>query len=466
MSGIRGVAKRLSWGLGDQAVSSMSNFLVGLVVARELGVASFGVFSLAWVTYGVILNVSRGLATDPLVVRFSGVPAERWREATAHAAGTALAVGTVFGVVSAIAGLLMGGTLGSAFIALAVVTPGMLLQDAWRFAFFAAGHGHKAFVNDVVWAVAMIPLLFLAGMHSTVWTFILAWGAAALLAALYGWWQCRIASPPLGVRGPVPDVFPPARGGPWARSSRSDHRARQSRRRRPAQSGVTPHFAGMRDWLRTHRDLGARYMVENVSNSGASQLRMYGLGAIAGLADVGAIRGAELLLGPFLALLMGVSLVAVPEAARVLRRAPHRLAKFCLVIGGAQAAAAATWGLALLLVVPDSVGRLLLDEVWEPASHLILPVSLSVTAAGVIAGATAGLRALGAARRSLRVQLVASAGYLGFGLTGAALGGAVGMSWGSTTAMWLGAGLWWLQLRAALREHTPEPQPELVEVRG
>jgi O-antigen/teichoic acid export membrane protein len=418
MAGVRGIAKRLSWGLGDQAVSSMSNFLVGLVVARELGVAAFGVFSIAWVTYGVILNISRGLATDPLVVRFSGVSTADWREATSRAAGTAIVVGVVFGLLSALAGLVMGGTIGSAFIALAVVTPGMLLQDAWRFAFFAAGQGHKAFVNDTVWAVTMIPLLLLAGIHSTVWGFILAWGAAALLAAAYGWLQ----------------------------------------------SGVVPHFNGVREWLRRHRDLGSRYMVENVSNSGASQLRMYGLGAIAGFADVGAIRGAELLLGPFLALLMGVSLVAVPEAARVLRRAPHRLARFCVLIGGAQAAAAATWGLVLLFVVPDALGRLLLKEVWEPASHLILPVALSVTAAGVVAGATAGLRALGAARRSLRVQLIASAGYLGFGLIGAALGGAVGMSWGSTIAMWLGAGLWWLQLRAALRDHTPEPEHELVEV--
>ncbi|HYQ67218.1 hypothetical protein [Actinophytocola sp.] len=417
-AGIRGIARRLSWGLGDQAVSSISNFLVGLVVARELGVAAFGVFGLAWVTYGVILNISRGLATDPLVVRFSGVSTEEWRAATARAAGTAIAVGIVFGALSALAGLAIGGSLGGAFLALAVVTPGLLLQDAWRFAFFAAGQGHKAFVNDTVWTVVMIPLLLLAAIHSTVWGFVLAWGGAALVAAGFGLLQ----------------------------------------------SGVAPHFNGVRDWLARHRDLGARYMVENVSNSGASQLRMYGLGAIAGLADVGAIRGAELLLGPFLALLMGVSLVAVPEAARVLRRAPHRLVKFCVLIGGAQAAAAALWGAALLLVVPDALGRFLLNEVWAPASHLILPVSLSVTAAGIVAGATAGLRALGAARRSLRVQLVASAGYLGFGLAGAALGGAVGMSWGSTTAMWLGAGLWWWQLRAAARDHTPVSEPELVEV--
>jgi hypothetical protein len=265
----------------------------------------------------------------------------------------------------------------------------------------------------------MIPLLFLASLHGEVWGFVLAWGGASLLAAGCGWLQSRLV----------------------------------------------PHVSGVHDWLRRHRDLGSRYMVENVSNSGASQLRMYGLGAIAGLAAVGTVRGAELLLGPFLALLMGLNLVAVPEAARVLRRAPEKLARFCLILGGGQAVAAAAWG-TVLFVLPDSVGRLVLDDVWAPAAELIVPVTLSVTAAGVITGAAAGLRALGAARRSLRSQLWQSAGYLGFGIVGATLGGAVGMSWGSTIAMWLGAGLWWLQLRAALREHTGLSEPELAEVRS
>ena len=80
-TGTRGMVGRLSWGLADQAASSLSNFVVGVYVARELGLTAFGVFSLAWVTYGVVLNVSRGLATDPLVVRFSGVPETAWREA-------------------------------------------------------------------------------------------------------------------------------------------------------------------------------------------------------------------------------------------------------------------------------------------------------------------------------------------------------------------------------------------------
>ena len=65
----------------------MTNFAVGIYVARSLGVTAFGVFSLAWVTYGVVLNVSRGLATDPLMVRFSGVPDASWRGAVARLDG-------------------------------------------------------------------------------------------------------------------------------------------------------------------------------------------------------------------------------------------------------------------------------------------------------------------------------------------------------------------------------------------
>jgi hypothetical protein len=204
-------------------------------------------------------------------------------------------------------------------------------------------------------------------------------------------------------------------------------------------------------------------MVENMANSGASQLRTYGVAAIVGVGAVGAIRGAELLLGPFMTLLMGLNLVTVPEAARVLRRTPHRLQRFCLVLGGGQALAALCWGLALLFVVPESVGQYVLNAVWDYAKPLILPVTLSLTAAGVIAGAAAGLRALGAARRSLRTQLIASCGYFGGGIAGALLAGAAGATWGSAIAMWAGAVLWWLQLRGALREHLHDPLAERAD---
>ncbi|MGA4847134.1 hypothetical protein ACOBQB_13040 [Streptomyces sp. G5(2025)] len=410
----RAMLGRLSWGLADQAASSMTNFAVGIYVARSLGLAAFGVFSLAWVTYGVVLSVSRGLATDPLVVRFSGVPDASWRGAVAHSSGAALSVGGVIGAACLVAGLALGGAVGPAFAGLGVMLPGLLLQDAWRYSFFAAGNGRKAFVNDLVWGAALVPAMVVAAHVGTVTAFVLAWGASAAVAALYG---CL-------------------------------------------QSGIRPCPFGAREWLRAHHDLGYRYVIENVSTSGASQLRAYGLGAIVGIGAVGAIRGAELLLGPFLAVLMGLSLVTVAEAARVLRQAPHRLGVFCLVLGGAQAVAALLWGAALLLV-PDRAGEFVLGDVWSTASELIVPAALGVAGAGLGTGAAAGLRALAAARRSMRSQLFASACYVGGGLGGAAVAGTVGSAWGVAAATVAGSAVWWLHLRSALREHHQNPLPEM-----
>ncbi|MGW2925848.1 hypothetical protein ACWC8S_13105, partial [Streptomyces fungicidicus] len=72
----------------------------------------------------------------------------------------------------------------------------------------------------------------------------------------------------------------------------------------------------------------------------------------------------------------------------------------------------------------------------------------------------AGLRALGAARLSLRCQLFASACYAGGGIGGAAVGGTIGSAWGVATASACGSAVWWLQLRSALRERHRTPLRE------
>ncbi|TDW23487.1 hypothetical protein [Kribbella kalugense] len=419
------VLRRLTWGLADQAVTSLVSFLVGIVVARQLGALQFGAFSLAWVTYGVVLNISRGLATDPLAVRFSGLDRSVWRTAVAKSSGMAIVVGLGLGAVCATVGLLLGGHAGQAFIALGIVLPGLMLQDSWRFAFFASGQGGKAFLSDITWALGLIPLLYLASQHATVTRFVLAWGAAGIFAAL--------------VSG--------------------------------LQAGILPRPALARRWLSEHRDLSLRYLTENVTLSGAYQLRMYGLGAFAGVAAVGTVRGAEMLLGPFFIVLSGIGLVAVPEAARVLRRSVRALPVFCLLLGGAQAVAALAWGLLLIFALPDSWGHALLGEVWLPASVLVLPATLSVASAGFNTGAAAGLRALGIARRSLKAQLCASAFYLVGGVVGGALDGARGSAWGAACATFSATFVWWLTLRVGIRERKQlesavDSEPVRPEVRS
>ena len=400
--------RRLGWGLVDQAVSSLTNFAISLYVARTLGAVQFGAFSLAYVTYSFALSASRGLATDPLMVRFSGAELPAWRRAVASCTGTAAAVGLVTGAAAVGAAALLSGTASGAFLALGLMLPGLLLQDSWRYSFFALGRGGQAFLNDLIWAAALVPaLLFLrATGRETVFWFVLVWGAAATVAAAAG----------------------------------------------PLQARVMPRITHARRWVSEHRDLGLRYLGENTASSGTLQLRIYGVGLIVGLAAVGYVQAASTLMGPFLVVFMGISLVAVPEAARVLRKSPRRLRLFCVLVGGGLAVAALAWGSALLVLLPRGLGDWLLGPIWRPAYELVLPLTIALMGACVSAGATAGLHALGAARRSLRAMVIASAGYLIGGLVGAYYGGALGTVLGVAVATCLGTLFWWWQLHAALRE--------------
>ena len=410
--------RRLGWGVADQGISSLSNFALGLFVARSFGASNFGAFTLAYVTYTVVINAARGLATDPLVVRYSGDASggwvasgspHRWRSATSAATGTALVVGVAAGVMCVIAGLLLPDPLGPVFVALGIALPGLTLQDSWRFAFFACGRGSASFINDLVWTVLLI--LSLVVMHAqgdgSAARCLLAFGGTAALAAALGAIQARVLPRPLRARA----------------------------------------------WLRAHHQISVPYLVENLSISGASQLRSFVLGAAAGLAAVGYVRASEILMGPFFVLLMGISQVAVPEASRVFHRNSRHLARFCFILGGLLAAAAVAWGLILMTVFPLGPGQALLKELWMPTSQLLPAITLTVAAASFSTAATAGLRAMGVARRSLRAQLAASAAYAIAGSLGAILGGALGSSWGVTAALGFSALVWWHQLRTALSDH-------------
>ena len=140
-------------------MSSLTNFAVVLLAIRTVGSEQFGAFSLAYVTYGFVLSASRGLVTGPLQVRFSGTDLPTWRRAVAECTGTAAVAGLVSGIGVLATALLLDGTAKVAFVALGLTLPGLLLQDSWRYAFFALGRGSQAFLNDTIWALALIPAL-------------------------------------------------------------------------------------------------------------------------------------------------------------------------------------------------------------------------------------------------------------------------------------------------------------------
>ena len=401
-------ARRLGWGVADQAVSSLTNFAVSIYLVHTLGAAAFGAFSLAYITYGFALNASRGLSTDPLIVRFSGTDLSTWRDAVAICTGTATVVGAAAGTCALVAAILIGGTAGAAFLALGLFMPALMLQDSWRYSFFALGRGSQAFLNDTIWAAVLLPaLLFLRETkHTGVFWLVFAWGAAAAVAACVG----------------------------------------------PLQARVVPNLPGTWKWLWRHRDLGPRYLAEGIATNAGLQLRGYGLGLMLGLAAVGYVQAAGTLIGPMTILFAAMSLVIIPEAARVLRRAPTHLRLFCVVVSVGLAVIGGVWGIIILVALPRGLGAWLLGPIWRPTYPLILPTMIALVGGGASAGASAGLHALGAARRSLRVVLLGSAATVTLSLAGAAEWGVAGAIWGNAVAIWFSVVLSWWQLRVSLRE--------------
>lgn len=402
--------RRLGWGVADQAVSSLTNFAVSVYVVHSLGAKQFGAFSLAYVTYGFVLNASRGLSTDPLMVRFSGVPVRAWRRGVGSATGTAFSVGLLGGIAALAAAILFRGTAGGALLGLGLTLPGLMLQDSWRFSFFAAGRGGQAFLNDSIWGVTLLPALVMLRIsgHADVFSFTFAWGATACIAAVAGLLQ----------------------------------------------AGLFPRPAYAWDWLTRHRDLGTRYMLEGTLSAGVMQVRGYGTALILGLAAVGYVQASVTLMGPMTILQLGLALVALPEAARILRRSPQNFTVFCWLVSGGLSLAGLAWGIALLIGVPRGIGHVALGsaDVWRPTYPLVVPQIVYVVGGGVAAGAGIGLHALGAARRSLRVVIIGAVIAAGCSILGAMTLGAAGTIYGMALGTWVGAVIYWLEFRKAWQE--------------
>jgi O-antigen/teichoic acid export membrane protein len=417
---LRGTAQRLGWGVGDQIVSSLSNFVVVLYVVRVLGATQFGAFTLAYVTYGFALSAARGLATSPLQVRFSGVDDKSWRGAVSGCTGTALAVGLVLGGCVLAVGILLTGPVSGALVALGITLPGLLLQDSWRHAFFAHGRGGQAFLNDSVWALALVPglLVLRATDHQSASSYILIWGLTAGVAALVG----------------------------------------------PLQARVVPRLSQARVWLSTHRDLALPYLAETAASPAAGQLRTYAVGVILGLAAAGYLQAGSTLLGPFMVLFFGIALVTVPEAVRALRRSDRHLRLFCLLAAIVLGCLCLIWGGSLLVLLPLGLGDVVLGSTWHHAYALVLPLTLAVAGSCVSTGATAGLHALKAPGRSLRAGLISAVLYLLFGVVGAVVWGLPGTAYGIVIATWLGAVCWWWEFREEMRTLEARDRPILSPV--
>jgi O-antigen/teichoic acid export membrane protein len=396
--------RRLGWGVSDQVFSSATNFALGIAVAKTVSLAEFGAFSLAFATYSVSFGLVRALTSDVLAVRFSGT-SDDWREGTAHATGTALVVGGVVGAICVVTGALLSGSLAVVLVVLGPAMPGLMVQDTWRYAFFARDRGFAAFLNDVVWAMVMFPLLVavvITGRTSIGWLMIV-WEGSALVAAVVGMWQAR----------------------------------------------VVPRPSMTRRWLREHRDFIGPFIGEFAALRGSSQIVTYAVAAIGGLVATGAMRGAMMLLNPLNIFFLGFKNVVVPEGVRLLERSASALRSRTAVLSLILGAIGFAWG-GILLLLPDHVGVGLLGRTWPAARALLVPATIAMATSGMDTGPAFGVRAIGAVRRSFRTRIVIAVVTVTACVIGVELAGASGAMWALAITTAGGAVIWWIQFDRAL----------------
>jgi O-antigen/teichoic acid export membrane protein len=399
---------RVSASVIDQGLSTATNFLLTLLAAKLLGTRDFGAFSVAYLVAVAIVGSARAGVGSPALV----LQRHATRDHAAGPLGSALTAGLVSGAVVALAALPCSPHVRPVMLALAVVLPGILVQDTGRLVAFAELLPARALVLDVIWAVAMVAgIAGAAALHirETPATLVLIWGGAGTLSALWSLWTH-------GRRVPRPTIT-------WLRHSW--------------------HFA----W---------RYFVVFATTLGAFQVSALLLGVVSGVAAVGAVQAVQVLFGPLQNLATGLMNAFVPETTEdtPLRELRGRVMACSVALTGIALAI-----MAVGLVVPRELGEAFLGDSWDHARSLLVPAGLGAAMFGVCSGPVIGLRAARAVHETLVVGVQISTFQVVVPVLGAVLADQRGFMW-ALVGTWIAGAVLWLRCYRSIERGTPvRPTP-------
>ncbi|MFB6560313.1 hypothetical protein ACFCYH_15750 [Streptomyces sp. NPDC056400] len=391
----------------DQAASSATNILVLVLAARLSSASGFADFSMVYVTFSVLLGLNMAYVGQSLVLEKGEGLGAACRSALGFTAAASAAVGALLLVV----GLALAGAAGTAFLALGLVLPLVLLQDGLRYCFSALRAPERALAADALRLVCVVAALAVQPEGASAGRLVLVWGLSALPALAVGLWLLR----------------------PYVRGSRTD----------------------LRPYLRRGH-LGQRFVVEFAVGNGSSQLAVLGLGVFATPLAVGALRGATTLFGPLNVLFNSANAFGPPVLGRL--GGKRATVRATAALGLVLAAVGAGWATALYLL-PDRLGRELLGDTWAGASALLPATGAQYAVMGLGTCALLTLRVL-APKATLSLQVVFSLLSVGLLLGGYAVWGVAGAAWGLAAGSALKAlAAWWRVTRLPTTADSRDAEP-------
>lgn len=400
--------------LVDQVLSSVSNVLAVLLVARAVDKADFGRFALGYAILTLVLTLSRSyFGTRVSLARDK----ETARRLTAAIAGSLVMLSPIIIAVVFAVSVVTAGTSSLALLAIvALATPVVLVQDIIRAGSAASNEPWAALLSDAVWvAVMAVPFVLQLKLSSS--EAMGLWGVAALAALLVAMATYR--------------VRPQLRAG-----------STELRTRHAMGESVT---------------LGAIFVNVSVLTLLAVVARAMGPAA------AGSLRGAATTMGPVNVLINFAGLGLTPA---LVRRSRSQDKRFCSTTAVVTMALTAAWS-TVLLVMPHSVGVKLFHDSWDGIRHVLPITAVEYVLTCVTTAAILGLKVRGETRAFRRLRLVSASVTLVGGTTCAltfsdvrAVSVALALSAGSAGAV----GWWGLLASRPEVLAMPLPTPPAVNV--
>jgi O-antigen/teichoic acid export membrane protein len=385
-------------------LSSGSQLLLFVLVAREADTTTLGAVSVAMLAHGFLLGVVRAGIGEPVLLRCRAD-----RSATRREARRALFLGLLAGVAVSLGlvtvGALIGGDVGHFLELMAIAAPLAYMQDLLRYVAYGTGRVEQAVVIDGIWLGVQVALsaALLASGEATPTRLVLAWVAGA------------------GVGAAAPIV--------WRR--------------------LWPRPRAVRQWWAQERARAGGFVADFLVSNGMWQSAFLLLGVLMSLEELGTLRVAIVAISPLANLLAGIRSMTLAHLAG-LRAWPLRARRRAIQFSLGLAGAAALYGVVLVLL-PDRVGSELFGTTWADAAAVVGIVAIAEVIRLPTFPAIDLIKVIGAPLDLVRTRLRGGVGVvsglliggIAAGPRGAAVGTAVGYAWNLL--------VWWRRARALSR---------------
>jgi O-antigen/teichoic acid export membrane protein len=391
--------------------SSGTQLLLMVLVARQTDPTTFGALSIALLAHGLLLGVVRAAIGEIVLLRCRA-DRKATREEACRGLFLALLAGTLVALGLVAAAAIVGGEVGYFLQLMALAAPLVYTQDLLRYVAYGAGRVEQAMLVDGVWLVVQVAVsaVFLAAGEATPTRLVLAWvlgaGAGVVVLVLY---------------------------------------------RR-----LWPHPVAVGRWWIEERARAGGFLADFLVSNGMWQGSLLLLGAVLPLADLGALRVANVSVHPLANLLAGVRTLMLAQLGG-LRGQPARACRRAAQLGLGLAGAAALYGIGLVLL-PDRWGAELFGATWTEAAALVGIVALGEVLRLPTFAAIDLVKVLGAPGDLVRTRLTGGLGIAAGLLLGGILAGPRGAALGAAVGYAFNLVIWWRRARALSRQPARQQQ--------